>query len=310
MKFDCKIEIPDSFTGDNVHKLLVSGQYYGDKEKILSKYVEGKKISEKREEDAWNGKESSVYYVMEDGTMVSISESGYIFASRNGPYYENAGADNSEYQEENSKTQVSFGSEEEAIEAVKQELMETGFSEFEFQLSAYPVSYRVMQKKEAEVYTGEEEQSQKKEKWTQEDDAYVVYGFQAKDSLPIFHQWMTIFRTMAYDNVDNASIVAIYSRRGIETLMAWPIYNLEDTGELLALKDFEEIAGIVEAKFENILNESTYEVTRAKLFQMVRLNENQEYVAEPIWYFEVVEDGTSKSITLVDAVTGKEIVLK
>ena len=188
--------------------------------------------------------------------------------------------------------------------------METGFSEFEFQLSAYPVSYRVMQKKEAEVYTSEEEQSQKKEKWTQEDDAYVVYGFQAKDSLPIFHQWMTIFRTMAYDNVDNASIVAIYSRRGIEFIMAWPIYNLEDTGELLALKDFEEITGIVEAKFENILNESTYEVTRAKLFQMVRLNENQEYVAEPIWYFEVVEDGTSKSITLVDAVTGKEIVLK
>ena len=115
---------------------------------------------------------------------------------------------------------------------------------------------------------------------------------------------------MAYDNVDNASVQAVYSSRGIEFLMAQPIYYLEDTGETLTLKEFEEIAGIVEAKFENILNESTYVVNRAKLFQMVRLNENQEYAAEPIWYFEVVEDGISKSVTLVDAVTGKEIVLK
>ena len=121
---------------------------------------------------------------------------------------------------------------------------------------------------------------------------------------------MTIFRVMAYDNVNNAPISAVYSGRGIESLIVQPIYYLEDTGEALTLKEFEEIAGIVEVKFENILNESTYVVDRAKLFQMVRLNENQEYAAEPIWYFEVTEDGGKKSVTLIDAVTGKEIVLK
>ena len=247
---------------------------------------------------------------MADGSIANVGGSGPILASGNSGYYTRAGVENSDYQEEYSKGQVFFASREEAIEAVKQELAEIGFSEFEFQLEAYPATHKTIKKIEAEIYTNDEDQSLKKDTWTPEDDVYVVYGFQTKGSLPIFHQWMTVFRAMAYDNIDNAPVVSIYSSRGIEFLMVQPIYNLEDTGELLTLKDFEEIAGIVEAKFENILNESTYEVTRAKLFQMVRLNENQEYVAEPIWYFEVIEDGTSKSITLVDAVTGKEIVLK
>ena len=310
VKFDCKVETPDSFTGDNVHKYLVSGECTGDDKSILSRYVEGKEISEQFEEEAHNGIPKATHYNMADGAVINIGGGGFNFGSGNFAYYSGGRALDSDYQEEYSKGQVSFASEEEAIKAVEQELAETGFSEFEFQFVVYPANHEIMKKIEAEIYTSEEDQSQKKEAWTQEDDAYVVYGFQAQDNIPIFHRWMTVFRSMAYDNVDNASVQAVYSSRGIEFLMAWPIYYLEDTGEALTLKEFEEIAGTVEAKFENILNESTYEVTRAKLFQMVRLNENQEYAAEPIWYFEVVEDGISKSVTLVDAVTGKEIVLK
>ena len=312
VKFDCKIETPDSYTGDNVHKYLVSGECYGDEGSILSRYVEGKEVAEKFSTEAHDGIPGSDSYNMADGAVVNVGGSQFSFSTRNSNYYYNARALDSDYQEEYSKGkgQVAFATAEEAIEAVRQELSEVGFSEFEFQLVAYPAKHGTMKKIESEIYTSEEEQSQKKDEWTQEDDAYVVYGFQTKDNIPIFHQWMTIFRVMAYDNIDNAPITAIYSSRGIESLMAWPIYYLEDIGETLTLKEFEEIAGIVEAKFENILNESTYEVTRAKLFQMVRLNEKQEYAAEPIWYFEVVEDGAIKSVTLVDAVTGNEIVLK
>ena len=310
VKFDCKVEVPDSFTGNNVNKFLINGTCNGDKGSILPKYVEGKEAVEKIEEKAQNGMQDIVYYIMADGTVVNMDESGYYFSTANGVYYSHARARDASYQEEYRKGQVSFANEEEAIRAVRQELDETGFSEFEFQFVAYPASHEVMQKVEAEVYADEQGESQKKGAWTQEDDSYVVYGFQTQDGMPIFHQWMTVFRVMAYDNVSNAPVQAIYSDKGIEFLMAQPVYYLEKTEETFTLKEFEEIAGIVEAKFENILNESTYEVTRAKLFQMVRLNEKQEYAAEPIWYFEVAEDGASKSITLVDAVTGKEIVLK
>ncbi|EOS45891.1 hypothetical protein V1226_10905 [Lachnospiraceae bacterium JLR.KK009] len=310
VKFDCKVETPDSFRKDNICRFRVSGICNGDTQSILLKYVEGKEITEKIEEKAQNGVQDMAYCIMADGTVINIDESGYYFSSKNGTYYHNARAMDADYQEEYRKGHVSFASGEDAIRAVRQELDEIGFSEFEFQLVAYPASHEVMQKVEAEVYADEAGPSQKKGTWTQKDDVYVVYGFQTQDTIPIFHRWMTVFRSMAYDNVDNASVQAVYSSRGIEFLMAQPIYYLEDTGETLTLKEFEEIAGIVEAKFENILNESTYVVNRAKLFQMVRLNENQEYAAEPIWYFEVTEDGISKSVTLVDAVTGKEIFLK
>ncbi len=310
VKFDCRIETPDSYTGDNVHKYLVSGEYYGDNNRILSRYVEGKEVAEQFSTEAHDGIPGTDSFNMADGAVVNLGGSGFGFSSRNSNYYYNARAMDSEYQEEYGKGKVNFATAEEAIEAVKQELAETGFSEFEFQLVAYPANHEIMKKIEAEIYTSEEDQSQKKDTWTQEDDIYVVYGFQAQDNIPIFHRWMTIFRVMAYDNVNNAPISAVYSGRGIESLIVQPIYYLEDTGEALTLKEFEEIAGIVEVKFENILNESTYVVNRAKLFQMVRLNENQEYAAEPIWYFEVTEDGGKKSVTLIDAVTGKEIVLK
>ena len=43
---------------------------------------------------------------------------------------------------------------------------------------------------------------------------------------------------------------------------------------------------------------------------MVHLNEKQEYAVDPVWYFEVMEDGKSSSVTLVNAVTGKEKYLQ
>ncbi len=260
VKFDCKVETPDSFRKDNICRFRVSGICNGDTQSILLKYVEGKEITEKIEEKAQNGVQDMAYCIMADGTVINIDESGYYFSSKNGTYYHNARAMDADYQEEYRKGHVSFASGEDAIRAVRQELDEIGFSEFEFQLVAYPASHEVMQKVEAEVYADEAGPSQKKGTWTQKDDVYVVYGFQTQDTIPIFHRWMTVFRSMAYDNVDNASVQAVYSSRGIEFLMAQPIYYLEDTGETLTLKEFEEIAGIVEAKFENILNESTYVV--------------------------------------------------
>ena len=63
-------------------------------------------------------------------------------------------------------------------------------------------------------------------------------------------------------------------------------------------------------KFENILNDAEYEVTRAKFYERVYLDEGQKYKADPIWYFEVVENNISKSVTLINAETGKEIFLQ
>ena len=153
-------------------------------------------------------------------------------------------------------------------------------------------------------------EEKRKESWSQEDDAYFIYGYQKYEDIPIFHEMMSIARVMAYDTPDNAPIQAIYSTRGIEKLDISGVYEFEKGKQQVTLKPFEDIAAVVEEKFENILNDADYEVTRAKFYERVYLDEKQKYKADPIWYFEVVENNISKSVTLINAETGKEIFLQ
>lgn len=153
-------------------------------------------------------------------------------------------------------------------------------------------------------------EEKRKESWSQEDDAYFIYGYQKYEDIPIFHEMMSIARSMAYDTPDNAPVQAIYSTRGIEILDISGVYEFEKGEQQVLLKPFEDIAAVVEEKFENILNDAEYEVTRAKFYERVYLDEGQKYKADPIWYFEVVENNISKSVTLINAETGKEIFLQ
>ena len=127
--------------------------------------------------------------------------------------------------------------------------------------------------------------------------------------IPVFHELMSVAKQMADDSPDNAPVQAIYSARGLEELSINYIYDFKNEQNTVALKPFEEITSVVEAKYENLLNDSKYEITRAKLYERVYTGENQKYAEEPIWYFEVVENGNNKTVTLVNAETGKEINL-
>lgn len=309
VKFNCILEVPDNFTGADIHKIRVLGSCYGDSEGILSNYVEENEILERHEIPADEDMPEENIYKMTDESVISMG-SQFSFGSKNSKYYFYIGATSSDNREEFSEDQISFASTEDAIEAVKREMNKIGFSNLEFNYGVYPISHESMKRLEEKyVSEGYMQEKQKKDIWTEEDDAYVVYAYQIKDGLPVFHELMSINHMMAFDNSDNTPVQAIYSVRGMESLMVGSVYNFEDTEEILILKEFDEIAKVVENKFENILNDAHYIVNRAKLFQMVRRDENQKYVAEPVWYFEVVENKSSKSVVLVNAVTGKEIFL-
>ena len=114
---------------------------------------------------------------------------------------------------------------------------------------------------------------------------------------------------MSDDSPDNAPVQAIYSARGLESLTIDYIYNFKNEQNTVTLKPFDEIASVVEEKYDNILNDVNYEVTRAKLYERVYTGEDQKYAEEPIWYFEVMENGSNKTVMLVNAETGKEINL-
>lgn len=310
VEFNCELELPDYFKREDVHKLTVSGKCYGDKESILAKYVKNGEIAEEHPQAAHDGIPDSVFYIMADESSVHVGDS-FSYSSADAKFYNYVGALDSENLDRFISGKVSFATKDEAIEAVKQELADMGFSEVDFQFEAYPLNYKALKEMEDQyVKEGFLKEEKRKAAWTKEDNAYVVYAFQLNDGFPILHEWMGIYRIMAYDNVDNAPVTAIYSSRGLEKLYASPVYYFKDTQETPSFMEFDEIAGIVEEKFENILNNAHYVVDRAKLFQMVYKDEKQQYAVEPVWYFEIAEDGNSRSVTLVNAVTGKETPLQ
>src|SRR5699024_828766 len=153
------------------------------------------------------------------------------------------------------------------------------------------------------------EESKRKPEWTNEDDVCIVYARQTVSGIPVYPELSVMAQALAYDTPESSPVVAVCSTRGIESLRVCGLYNFQENGENVSLKGFDEIAATVETKFENLLDEATYTVTRAKFYERVYRNEAQQYTAEPIWYLELTDNNSQKYVMLVNAETGKEIYL-
>ena len=310
VKFNCKLEISENIKGQSIAAADVKGLYCCDREKAWSMFGEGKEVIEKPEIPVDEGRAPEDYYLFANDESLDINE-GIAYGSSNSKYYLNIGVTNPDNQAVFEETEVSFKSGEECITELKKIIDELGYNQEDFIFACYPLSFQTMKNME-EQYLQEDylTEEKRKESWSQEDDAYFIYAYQKYEDIPVFHEMMSIARVMAYDTPDNAPIQAIYSTRGIEYLNISGVYEFEKGEQQISLKPFEDIAAMVEEKFENILNDADYEVTRAKFYERVYLDEKQKYKADPIWYFEVVENNISKSVTLINAETGKEIFLQ
>lgn len=310
VKFNCELEVPENIKGQAISTVDVKGLYRCDREKAWTIFGEGKEIIEKPETPVDEGRAPEDYYLFANDESLDINE-GITYGSSNSKYYSYIGVTNPDNRAVFEETEVSFKSGEECITELKKIIDELGYHSEDLIFACYPLNFQTMKKLEEqylqEGYLAEEK---RKESWSQGDDAYFIYGYQKYEDIPIFHEMMSIARVMAYDTPDNAPIQAIYSTRGIEKLDISGVYEFEKGKQQVTLKPFEDIAAVVEEKFENILNDADYEVTRAKFYERVYLDEKQKYKADPIWYFEVVENNISKSVTLINAETGKEIFLQ
>lgn len=310
VKFNCELEVPENIKGQAISTVAVKGLYSCDREKAWTIFGEGKEIIEKPEIPVDKGRAPYDCYLFANDESLSINE-GIAYGSSNSKYYSYIGVQNPDNQDVFEEAEVSFKSGEECITELKKIIDELGYDSEDFIFAYYPLNFQTMKILEEQyLQEGYLTEEKRKESWSQEDDAYFIYAYQKYEDIPIFHEMMSIARTMAYDTPDNAPIQAIYSARGIEQMNISGVYVFEDREQQVSLKPFEDIVSVVEEKFENILNDANYEVTRAKLYERVYLNEEQKYEAEPIWYFEVVENNISKSVTLINAETGKEIYLQ
>ena len=185
---------------------------------------------------------------------------------------------------------------------------ELGYDTENLSFQTMPLSVDAMKKlRDQELNNGLLEEGKTNEP-TSDDEAYFIYAYQENTGIPVFHELMSVAKQMSDDSPDNAPVQAIYSARGLEKISINYIYDFKNEQNTVTLKPFEEIASVVEEKYENLLNDSKYEITRAKLYERIYTGEDQKYAEEPVWYFEV-NDGSRKTVMLVNAETGKEINL-
>ena len=305
VKFNCTLELPENMNTRTIQKTTVEGVHSYDKDKAYSLLAEGKEISNKEQYDGDNGE--IISYTFSDGASLYL-DYNITWTSATSSLYAYLGVQQSDYIDLFSSDSVSLDKDK-YISEIKKDMNELGYDTENLSFQAIPLSVDAMKKlRDQELNNGLLEKGKTNEP-TSEDEAYFIYAYQENTGIPVFHELMSVAKQMSDDSPDNAPVQAIYSARGLEVLSINYIYDFKNEQNTVTLKPFDEIASVVEEKYDNILNDVNYEVTRAKLYERVYTGEDQKYAEEPIWYFEVMENGSNKTVMLVNAETGKEINL-
>lgn len=303
---NCSLEVPEGFDPYHFHLPKVTGIQYYNTEKAYAKFVEGKEIAEQHDSaSSTEGVPGMTYYVMPNDDIVGIGS--YLnYALSESSVYRTVVRSNERFAP---KEDFSFGSGDGCTEEVIDLLREIEYPVDEFYFDWFSTSgseYEILEQRALEDGMIE---NQKADGWTEENNAYEIYGWQMYEGLSVFPQIMTSLMSRAIVNYQRAPVAALYNKNGMLTLMANEPYLFEHSEDIALFKPFPEIADVLIAKYDNLLNELTYSVTRAKLAVRVFYDESQMYQAEPVWYFEVYDNHSNLEIALFNAVTAEEIYL-
>lgn len=309
VRFQCELEVPENWNGEEIPKFILESVHFVDSEKAYANFIEGKEILEKHSTPASDLYPEENHYVLADGTNVGIGIE-FGISTKNSTYYAQIGVTNAENMEKFTSATESVVNEQDAVQKVKETLENAGYTVENLVFQTSSLSADMLREIENQyVAEGLMEESKRKPEWTSEDDVCIVYARQTVSGIPVYPELSVMVQALAYDTPESSPVVAVCSTRGIESLSVYGLYNFQEDGENVPLKGFDEIAATVETKYENLLDEATYTVTRAKFYERVYINEDQQYTAEPIWYLEVNDNISQKYVMLVNAETGKEIYL-
>lgn len=309
VKFDCQLEVPEDFSAAEFRIPEVKGYATIDPEAIYEKYVEGQTVVEQYlDQPSESNERGDDAYILEDGTLIGITE-GFLYNGPESSVYRNVTRSS---EEGASRDTFAFASAEDCIQEVKEKLEEIGCPTEEYQFEWFSVSGEEYQAMEQQALEKEELDSRNVNPngWSEANNAYEIYAWQIYEGLQVFPQLMTTNMRYAFENYTKVSLSAVYTEQGLQCLvLTKPPFLLEPAGEAPGFLAFSEIADVLFRKYEDMLDEEVYTVTRAKLALRTYLDEKQQLGAEPVWYFEV-SDGSSEEVVLVNAVTGEEIFLR
>lgn len=309
IKADFDVEIPEDFDTSAVKKIQVHEERLADLDVVYAQFIENKEIKEQDIiEETEETPEDHIYF-LESGEQI-VSGGWFFYTSPQNKYYTSISPWFVAESEYSSDYEVDFATGESCVEHIQEILGILGYPIDEYDFYFCPVSHKDMEKREAEyISNGLLKSEAKKEYWSETDDVYCIYAYQKAEGLPIIHENMMTGYYFITDTYDNAPITAIYSADGIVSLTVNNVYSVVHSDELVAFADLDQIVDTVIEKYSYLLTDSTFTITRGKLCQMVRKNNQQEYETQPVWYFEITENDSKVSYMLVNAETAEEVSL-
>lgn len=309
VSYGCEVILPEGFDAEGLYRGKVEGVYCSDYQSALDLLANGRTVLEETVYPAEGDIPEWRYYTFEDGAVLLTGDTT-SFSAADSLYYEGAFrrlSDGAPEQEPDAG--FDFLPASECRNNLADLLHNLGLGS-EVSLTSYALDY--VQASEWEEHLGQDgsdAQEQYKQEWSEQDNAYLIYGYQIFQNLPVYHELMFLGGNMKYFNADNALIQAVYTREGILRLQANYLYMLVPTEEKITLAPFEKIADTVDVRLNGVIGDTQFEVTTAVLMQMVRHNQNQTYDVFPIWYVEA-ESQTGTTSVLVNAETAEEIFVR
>ena len=308
VNFDIDLEVMENFNPNNFTSAKVKGRSYTDIDKVYELYVEEKDVAEVH--DSSPGDEGGIdgkVYVMTDDEIVNAGTNFGISTEKSYTYtrarrLSEKGA---------SKEEFDFAPIADCINEIKNILESVDYNVDDVTFDWFSSSgeeYRLAEE-EAIVNGTIESTKINQNGWTSDDNAYEIYGWQTYKGLPVYPLRMTTRMTRCLDTYEKANVSAVCTKDGVLSIYANPLYDLKETDENVEFLSFEEVADSLVNRYENLLDDNSYEVTRAKLALRIFYNDFGKYDCEPIWYFEIFDSNSNFEIVLINAVTGDEVYL-
>lgn len=278
--------------------------------------VENEQMIDLNNDDGSKG--TAYYYNGSHGESLSITDRSFYFHDNLFNYISNAFRLEENTQDYNANLyrqegDLDFATRKRALESVLQELSSLGIRlDDHIDDTCYVLDHQtLMQEESAMDINGNRAAENYKGNWDEKDDCYYFCIRQTIDGLPVTHEYADAF---GYVGDSNAPIQAIVSQNGIEMLTVDKVFDLTDHIKKVKIANFDGIALSVKEKYEELLTDSTYTVTRAELYYLSIKREKGKYEVKPVWVFDITEhvnhlEQTYSIQMIIDAQTGEEIIL-
>ena len=127
VQFQCELEVPENWNGEEIPKLILESVNFGDSEKVYANFVEGKEILEQHNIPASDLYPEENNYVLADGTNVGIGME-FGVSTKNSVYYAQIGVTNTENMEKFTSATESIVNDQDAVQKVKETLENAGYA--------------------------------------------------------------------------------------------------------------------------------------------------------------------------------------